>query len=386
LRDAPAPQPHGLRTGLRRIAAAALAAWALVAASALPGAQGATNASDAGGLHIMSEFQSEAAKLIRLSDDRFFSTDEGALSALRASLASAVERHRGKKPPPGTPRPPLPETVAIGAPAALDLGARDSFPLLLAAVRSGQREWEVHARQNQLLLLSHLGTAIVDVMAPVDAGRRMPVYPPSRSGPPPDTLNAAAGYADVRRYDLLKWFQRDTLSGPVALTYIEYDRVSNTVMVDITPARDAAPASRRPPQRIATQPSASPGAQQVGRQLTFTLPEVVGGSSPAALNATARLHRSEVTAVTAPPGSQTPLVLGGALLLVKLDDASPQLVHLILPGRPAQVDGAEAVESSFSLDLPGVATSRNLSGPYLAYLVVGAAVSGPRPVAFGAAR
>jgi hypothetical protein len=324
----------------------------------------------------MNEAQVEALKLITLPDEDYFSVDAKALGALQGRLAALLGPKGGKLPPPGQ-KQPLAEMLLISAPATLDLEKRSSFPALVAAVRSGQRSWEVDPEQNRLFVLSNLATGAVDVMAAFPPGRRKPVYPPSRSGEPPDAVNAAAGAAGVRSFDLLNWFSRDTVPGRNAVTLIEYDRRSNTAFVNVAAGKGA---KRRSFQRLRAQPAASPASPGSASGVEFSAPSSLAGAA-APLQGTLRLPRAEVTAVDAPPGSPQPLLVAGALVLVKLDDSKPQLVHLVLPARAATpAGGVAAVESAFSVDLRAALAPYKLSGTYLAYLVVGAAVSGPQAI------
>lgn len=326
----------------------------------------------------MNETQVEALKLITLPEEDYFSVEAKALGALQGRLA-ALLRPKGKAPARGKTEP-LTEMLLISAPPALELDKRSTFPLLVAAVRSGQREWEVHVAQNRLFVLSNLATGAVDVMAPLDPDRRMPVRPPSRTGEPPDALNAAAGAAGVQSFDLFKWFGRDTVPGRNAVTLIEYDRRSNTVLVDVVAEKGGTP-KRRSFQRVRAQPASSPAAAASASGVEFSAPSSLAGAAAAPLQGMLRLPRTEVTAVDAPPGSPQPLFVAGALVLVKLDDSKPQVVHLVLPARPAtQAGGIAAVESAFSVDLRAALTPYKLSGTYLAYLVIGSAVSGPQAI------
>jgi hypothetical protein len=328
----------------------------------------------------MNETEVAALKVVTLPDEQYFSLDAARLRALQGSLADVLRPKGARLLPPGTSHA-LTEMLIISAPATLDLTKRTTFPLVLASVRSGRREWEVQARQNRLFVVSNVTTGSVDVMAPLDPGRRMPVYPPSKSGDPPDPLNAAAGAALVTSFELFKWFKREALQGRNAVTLIEYDRRSNTALVDARGEPGSTPVRRRV-QRLAPPINAAPAiAGDVGG-VVFAAPSATGRTAGALLQARVRLPRTDVTAIKAPPNSPLPLLLAATLLLIKLDGASaPRLTHLVLLAQPSALpEGIEGVESAFTVDLRGGLAERTPPGTYVAYLVVGTTLTGPQPI------
>jgi len=319
-----------------------------------------------------------AVDLLALPDDDFFAIDAAGLTALQSRLAKAVQ-----PPPlslrPSDPRQPLAELRVIGAPAELDWSRRASFPLLLAEIRGHRREWAVHALQNRLLMMSNLDTGAVDLMAPLDHGRRMPELEPSRGGPEPDAFNAALSSIGVHRYDLSRWFTRDQARGRLAITVFDYDLPSNTVHV-LGRAASAPP----PPDLAAwqtTRVAAQAAPTTPGRTgVSIQAPPRVAPDAPAILRAEVRLPRSRVTVLGAAPGSGHPFVLAASLLLVRLDDSTPVVVHLYAPAAPG---GDGHIEASFDLDLRHALHGRAPVGHWLAYLVVGDALAGPSPLTVG---
>jgi hypothetical protein len=328
----------------------------------------------------MNETEVAALKVITLPDEQYFSLDAARLRALQGNVADLLRPKGARLLPPGTSRP-LTELLIISAPARLDLTKRTTFPLVLASVRSGRREWEVQARQNRVFVVSNVNTGSVDVMAPLDPGRRMPVYPPSKSGDPPDPLNAAAGAALVTSFELFKWFKREALQGRNAVTLIEYDRRSNTALVDAAGEPGSTPA-RRPVQRVLAQAAAASGFAGDDQGVVFSAPASIAPTASGLVQARVRLPRTEVTAINAPPNSPQRLLLAATLLLIKLDEASaPRLIHLVVPVQPSTLSGGiEGIESAFTVDLRSGAAGRAFSGTYVAYLVVGTTVTGPQPI------
>jgi hypothetical protein len=303
---------------------------------------------------------------LTLPDDEFFALDDAATTALQARVAKAVQAAR-----PLDAQEPLPELRAVSAPTQVDWNRRQAFPVLVAEVRSNQREWEVQALQNRALTVSNLDTGAVDIIAPLDKGRRMPVLTPSRSGEPPDAFNAALSSIGVRRYNLLDWFPRNLLEGRVAITFLDYDLVSNTALVDA--GRNATPgasASLRDTTRVRAL-SAATTAGPAG--VTVRAPALMT-AAPAILEGAVRLSRGRVTTLDAPPDASHPLLLAASLLLVQIDRVQPVTVHLAVPAR---ADSSGNVEAAFTLDLHRLLAGHVTTGDWLVYLVVGDTLSGP---------
>ena len=174
-------------------------------------------------------------------------------------------------------------------------------------------------------------------------------------------------------------FDRSWLPGKVAVTVIEYDWVSNTVVTEIRDARvTPAEVNAMAPSPFLRVPQGAPpdcGSRGAG----LSIPAVVGPTDPIPVTVALRLPHPAVVAVPAPhpPGS---VVLPCSLLLLKLDEAAV-LANLLIPvaAQPA-VPGFEAVAS---FDLRDSVHTRNLAGTYQVYLVAGALVAGPYPMTVG---
>ncbi len=321
----------------------------------------------------MSSKLTDVMHALSLPDDDFFALDAAALSALQAKVAKLVVPPLGDGPP-ATTYAPLPELRAASAPAAVDWRRRSGLPLVIAEVRSNRREWEVHRAQNQWLLVSNVDTGDVGVVQPIGKGRRMPQLPPSRSGDLPDAINAATSSVGVSSYEVSTWFTREQLRGRLAITYFEHDLAANTCLVEGTgegaqPAKGAALGGRRIATRV---PGAVPTAG-----VSFGVPEVLGAG--ARLTAQVRLPRARVTALDAVPapgeGLEAPLLLGATVVMVQLDQSVPVLLPL---AAPAAADPGGDVESGFGVDLTAALAGREMHGEWLAYLVVGDTVTGPK--------
>lgn len=321
----------------------------------------------------MNPTQLEAVRqLLSLPDDQFFSFDSSSSRVLQNRFA-AIVKPKPMASPPGGEKTALPELRQIGVPGLLDWQQRDSFPLLLAELRSNQREWQVHASQNRLLLLSNLDNGVVDVMAPLDAGRRMPVLEPSGSGQPPDEFNARLSSAGIRHYDLLRWFDKNDLHGRLAVTVVEYDLLSNTALTLGKLPSGAASTAGQP--RIPAEAQPHPAGVTAG--ISFQVPQTLAPGVPALLRAQVKLPRSRIKLLDAASRSASGPMLAASVLMVQLDKPMPLLLHLAAP----LSQSGEIVETSFSVDLQAALQRQPASaGLWQVYLVVGDMVSEPRPL------
>jgi len=319
---------------------------------------------------------------LALPDDAFFSLDGATTAKLQKDVAALVQPPPLSRPK-GASRVALPELRAAGAPTRIDWAQRKTFPLLLAEVRSNQREWEVHSGQNRLLMVSNLTNGHVEVLAPIERARRMAVPAPSRSGQPPDALNATLSSIVVRELDLLKWFPHDRMMGRLAVTALDHELVSNTVVVD-APSPVAAPPVAVPwdPARRVEARAVPPAAGVAG--VALTVPSKVSPIAPTLAHGTLRLKRAHLTTAKQPADAKQPLLVAASLLFLQLDKAAPVLLHVTIPA--TAIAATDEIEAGFELDLrhaldPGPAVSgRPASGDWLLYLVAGDTVTGPHPI------
>jgi hypothetical protein len=329
-----------------------LARWAVFAALAcsLPAALAGPDKTVSKGRPSMNpDTRTSVLQALTLPDaDAYFALDPAALAGLVKQVAAKVQA-------PGRAKGPLPELRAIGAPPQVDAAARATFPILIAEVRSNQREWEVASRQNRHVVVSNLSTGTVQVVAARDMGRRMPAQQPSKSGPAPDAFNAALSSINVIQRDVLSWLPREQLRGRLAVTVLDYDLPSNTVAVQVS-AKGADPAS------------AGPARLHVKKDPSVAAPTGNGVSlNPAPsgrVTASVALARSRLAAFHE--------LAAASLVLVQLDRPDAVVVDLAVE-IPAN---ALEIRSAFSVDLNRFAAA----GHYLAYLVVGDTVAGPVPV------
>lgn len=316
---------------------------------------------------MSSQQHSAVIQAIGLPDNHAAMPNEAALDAIKNRVESLLTPAASSGPPPDVRVPP-PELRAIGAPKRLNWKDLKSFPVLLADVRSVQREWEVDTSQNSFFLVANLDSGAANVIAPIDHGRRMPVRPPSRSGPPPDASEAGIASIDVVPYDLMKWYSPQQMQGRLAITAFDYDLITNTARVDVTGGPGGMPV---PAQSLVarTQP-ATTGFDTAGHKVRW--PAEIRKGEGAAVHVELKLPRERVALVESPAGTEP--ALAASLLMLQLDK-SPVLTHF----RAAVKQGNGFVTASFDVDLNGGYTRLLGTGDWMGYLVIGDSVIGPHP-------
>ena len=318
------------------------------------------------------ELLATVTQTLALPDDDIFALDRAAITALQARVARVVQEPR-KPVTTGGVQPPLPELRAVAAPTRVNWRRRTTFPVLLGEVRGNRREWEVHALQNRALVVSNLDTGRVDVITPMDKGRRTPVLSPSGTGQRPDEFDAALSSISVRQYNLLDWFPRTVLQGNLAITFLDYDLASNTVLVHASGADATASqgASLRGPDRIPAL-AAQPRTGTAG--VTLHAPSTITTKS-ATLHADVHLPRRRVTVIDSPPGSgPNAILIAATLVFVQIDRTSPILLHLAAPATP--ITNGD-IDAAFTVELHSALNGRAKVGHWLVYLVIGDTVTGP---------
>jgi len=301
-------------------------------------------------------------------DKDFAALTEAKIEALKDRLAILVTPAPSTGPP-SSVRVPLPEVRAIGVPTSLNWNELTTFPLLLAEVRSIQREWEVHARQNRRFLVSNLDSGATDVIEPLQLGRRMPMLPASHSGSPPTASSAVLSSIGVLPYDLMRWYSPQQMQGRLAITFFDHDLVSNTVLVDVKGGPGKPPVSGG---RLVVQPR-PPKASLDAAGVKVQWPATIRNGQPALVQVELKLPRDKVALIEALPGAETSLAT--SLLMLRLDK-SPVLMQVQVAVKPSQ----GFVATAFDVDLGGGSFAMLPAGDWLGYLIVGEAAIGPHRV------
>jgi hypothetical protein len=320
-----------------------------------------------------SDTRTSVIQALTLADpEAYFALEPAALAGLAKQVAALVQPAMSAAP--ARPNGPLPELRVIGAPPRVNWAAHGRFPLLIAEVRSNQREWAVASRQNRHVIVSNLSTGAVHVAPAQDRGRRMPPLQPSGSGAAPDPFNAALSSINVIQRDISPWMPREQLQGRLAVTVLDYDLPSNTVNVETTAdsATSVTPPanSTRPPRRLVNMDPLVAAHAGIGVRLARA-PEA-NSSASCRVIASLQLPRTQLKVIKGPPQGITPLLVTASLVLLQLDRPRSVVVDLAVA---ISADDSE-IRSAFSLDLNRLAAA----GDYMAYLVVGDTVAGPVPV------
>ena len=324
------------------------------------------------GVQTMNEAQRRAAQLLTLPDHDYFAFDEQRTLATQLRLAELFDA--GALPPTATLEVPL--FAALGAPRQLDLNSHSELPVLVALRYTGQREWEVHHQQNIWLLAVELNSGAAHIGRLFNPGKRELTPKPSKSGNPPDSIDAEAIYTSVQRIDLRRAIARDWQPGRLAVTVIFYDWKSNTAVVELQGESNVAkplPLGQPSPFLTPIDPPLDPA---MADGAAFALQSSVSRSSVVNLafdlprdNQLLLIHRQK----------RTPL-LKATLLLLQLDDPWPVQIDLLTPIhliKPAS--GESRLQGALQLDLRA-ATERTVTGAYQVYLLAGDRIIGPQPI------
>lgn len=321
----------------------------------------------------MNEARRKAVQLLTLPDQDYFAFDEQRVLAAQLQLAELFDA--GALPPP-TAMPATPMFVALGAPRQLDLNHHSELPVLIALRYTGQREWEAHYQQNIWLLAVELNSGAAHIGRLFNPGKRELTPESSKSGNPPDSIDAEAVYTSIQRIDLRRAIAHDWQPGRLAVTVIFYDWKSNTAVVELQGEGNAAkplPLGQPSPFLTIIDPSLAPS---MADGAAFALQSGVSRSSVVNLafdlprdNQLLLIHREK----------RTPL-LKATLLLLQLDDKWPVQIDLLAPINLLKLASGESrLQGALRLDLQA-AIGRTLTGAYQVYLLAGDQVIGPRPI------
>jgi len=330
------------------------------------------------GVRQVNEAQAKAVDLVTLPDAEYGAVDAERGTALSLALAAALRRS-AMPAPPGAPLavPVLEPVLALGAPRRLQLTHEPALPALVAARRTGMRRWQVEETQNLRIVATRLADGTVMSNLLHGSPKRQAPADPSMSPPPPDAINAASvatGVLPARNLLTgLNGYGKAWPRGRYAFTIVEFDWVSNTVIVDMlggaNPPPQPMPARPFPPliARRDELPAAHEGVD-------FRMPAPAEPGAPRQVQVALALPSGHaVLAKTEVPGAS---LLVGSLLLLKLDADQPLRADLAIPVRaPA---GDARVQVLFSFDLKAALPAGVPRGSYQAYLVFGSSVSGPR--------
>lgn len=326
-------------------------------------------------VRMMSQAQRQAVQLLTLPDEDYFAFDQARHRAVQSELSNLF----GIGPGPASTAS-LAERlafVALGAPRQIDSSRHGEFPILIALRYSGQREWESHYQQNMWLVATDLNNGATQIGQLFRSDKRQRTPPPSMTGAPPDPMNARAVHTSVERIDLRRVFVRDWRPGRIAVTVIYYDWKSNTAVVEVQAEdRGVNPLPVGRPSSFLTSIDPSTLLSARVDAVAFVLQASVGGSALVSL--AFDLPRADQLVLL--DGENNSPVLKANLLLLQLDDKWPVQFELTAPVAVyAAASGEARLRGAVRFDLR-TAAERPLAGQYLAYLLAGDRVLGPRPI------
>lgn len=323
---------------------------------------------------MMNEAQRQAVQLLTLPDEDYFAFDQARTRAAQLQLANLFKV--GPRPAPTAPPLDTPVFVALGAPRQLDVARHSELPVLIALRYTGQREWEAHYKQNIWLLVTDLESGATHIGYLFRADKRERTPQPSRSGTPPDPINARGVRTSLQRIDLRRAIARDWRPGQFAVTVIFYDWKSNTAVVELQGEGNAVkPLPIGQPSSFLTTIDSSLAPAMID-SASFALQSGAGRSSTVTL--AFDLPRDHQLLLI-DREKRTPL-LKATLLLLQLDDRWPVQIDLLAPVnllKPA--NGESRLRGAVQFDLRA-ATERVLTGAYQVYLLAGDQVIGPWPL------
>lgn len=323
------------------------------------------------GVQMMNEAQRQAVQLLTLPDEDYFAFDQARTRAAQLQLANLFKI--SSRPAPTASPSDIPMFVALGAPRQLDVARHGELPVLIALRYTGQREWEAHYKQNIWLLVTDLESGATHIGYLFHADKRERTPQPSRSGTPPDPINARGVRTSLQRIDLRRAIARDWQPGRFAVTVIFYDWKSNTAVVELQGVGNVAkplPIGQSSSFLTAIDSSLAPATTDGA---TFTLQSGAGQAS--AVNLAFDLPRDNQLLLI-DREKRTPL-LKATLLLLQLDDKWPVQIDLLMPvSLLKSASGESRLQGAVQFDLRA-ATERTLTGAYQAYLLAGDRVIGP---------
>lgn len=329
------------------------------------------------GTGIMHDDQQKIVELITLADEAYFTFNEQ--DAMQKKMADLLLDNHLSSPPTLPPsEKDKPALIAINAPKIVDLGQRDDFPILLATHETGLHRWQVKDNLNLRVVIQDLDSGRVQSeRLQTTPGKRMMAPKPSGSGTKPDAINAGSTTTSISRYFLRKLLDIDWRPSRLAVTVVFYDRVSNTVLIELKGDKDK-PIATKPlePSKFLKTALSEEGlrntALSIPAQSTHNIP--VRGKIKATIGSVAT-RRS-----TAQTGSK---VLMASLLMVKIDDDHPLQIDLVVPAVVQETPGsAQSVAATFSFDVSAILTGQISPGTYQTYLIAGAQTIGPYSFVF----
>jgi hypothetical protein len=331
-----------------------------------------------GGGPVMNEGQAKAVELLRLRDEEFFLFNDQRAVELQSKLASMLRQQPLSRSPTAGGREGSP-VLAAGAPKVVKLDQHRDVPVLVATRQTGQREWEVKYDQNTLVVAVDLQSGIVRSGRQFTKNKLEMTAVPSRTGPPPDVINATAVTTSVRRFYLGEVLDTEWRPAKLAVTVIVYDWLSNTVVTTLEKSGEQPQqiSPRNPSDFIREGRGSAVLAKSAGSGFVLSVPSSVSAKAAIPIRGAVEIGPDRVVVAPSSKPGNTSLLLA-SLLFLKLDESRPVQVDLAIPAVVQTPFLRKAVvKAAFDFDLRAALGARRLSGKYQIYFVVGDTITGP---------
>ena len=323
----------------------------------------------------MADPQSRAIELLKLEDKEYFAmTDDEVFSLQQEFYASFPKTKRRPDAPPEDPAD-APAILAIGAPSRVDLDRDTVIPVLIATRQNGYRQWMVDYGQNACVVVTDLNTGTVHTDRPFTMGKREDTPEPSQTPPGPDAKAATAVVTSVRRIDLRTALDIQWYPTRMAVTFLDYDWVSNTVTVDLV--RQGQPQETAKPRHKSAFVKASPGI--IPDSTGYSHPERVKRGDRIPVKAQVSIPEGDI-AVCASLGPEGGSLVAVSFFLMKLDQPDPARVDI---ATPLYGEGSDMSQAAFEFDMIEALGAPPPTGEYLTYLVAGNVIAGPHRLTIG---
>ncbi len=355
-------------------------AAALLLATGCGGDWAAARETTQGGPKTMNDAQDKAAKALELKDDEYFGLDQDRTTALSLKLSGLFPKGPARLPK-GPNAPPIPPEsfLVVGAPRTVPLDRRHEIPILIGSRYTDQREWEVHREQNSVVVAADLKTGEVRTGWPFLMGKRRLTPPPSGTGAAPDAASASSISTGVERVDLRELFAQTWPSTRLAVSVIDYDWVSNVVVVSIE--KEGPPPAEAKPRKPSAFLSAS-AAPPAGPGASLVVPAKAAKGAPLTLKGALDLEADRVAVAPMEGAPDVSLALA-SLIFRKLDNEDPVQIDVAVRAQIADEKGTKRVRAGFEFDAWKTGGNLELEGSYQVYFAAGAVLAGPYPLTIG---
>ncbi len=313
---------------------------------------------------IMTTREDQAAQLLKLSADDFFTFEEDQQLELQDALATLFEDGDQDEPAGSGPL-----VLVLGAPERVSLAEQSVVPVLVGRMQSGLRSWEVNYKTNLHLFIKDLATGGLWDVQPLASMRRGGPQLLSGKGEAPDELNALKLQSSVALVDLQKKLDGRLKPGRIVITAVAFDLLSNSVAMELEDGS----------QKLKLDMTAVPQAyikpmsdMNIQLETKVAVPEKITMTGRAFVEVAIQV--GELAGVQRAESGEVFWTCN--LIFMKLDE-QPEIVPATVPvSEIITPDGAPAFNAVFQVDLDAV-TGELGDGKFQVFLDVGLEILGP---------